>query len=97
MQTSDYHIGPADSSPYLQMFSQVSLPITAIELTTLHVIVTEIGSTFTRQHRSLAPLNFFVLNHQILNGSKVGSNYREYRPVNYMHYDGEIDNTITPS
>ena len=73
MQTSDYRIDPADSSPYLQMFSQVSLPITTIELTTLHVVVTEIGSTFAQQHRSLAPLNFFVLNHQIPNGSKVGN------------------------
>ena len=63
MQTSDYRIGPADSSPYLQVFSQVSLPITAIELTTLHVVVTEIGSTFSQQRRNLAPLTFFVLNH----------------------------------
>ena len=46
MQTSDYRIGQADRCPYLQMFSQVSLPMTAIELTTLHVVVTEIGSTF---------------------------------------------------
>ena len=50
MQTSDYCIGPADSCPYLQMFGQVSLQMTAIELTTLHVVVTEIGSTFAQQH-----------------------------------------------
>ena len=71
MPTSDYCIGPADSSPYLQVFSQVNLPITAIELSTLHVIVTEIDSMFTQQHRNLGPLTFYVLNHQIPNGSKV--------------------------
>ena len=71
MQTLDYRNGPAYSSPYLQVFSQVSLLITAIKLTTLRVIVTEIGSTFTQQHRNLGTLTFFVLNHQIPNGSKV--------------------------
>ena len=71
MPTSDYRIGPADSSPYLQVFSQVNLLITAIELSTLHVIVTKSGSAFTQQHRNLGPLTFYVLNQQIQNGSRV--------------------------
>ena len=82
MQTSDYRIGPADSSPYLQVFSQVSLPITAIELTTLHVVVTEIGSTFARQHRSLAPLNFFVLNSEWVKGQGARVNEAAFESEN---------------